>query len=47
MNHPAVKKAVSYTHLYSEQYDNEKNAKMDGYAGLFGVAMDKFQMKIA
>lgn len=45
----AVYRASDLNHntFYSEQYDNEKNAKMDGYAGLFGVAMDKFQMKIA
>lgn len=49
----AYKKAVyrvsdlNHNTFYSEQYDNEKNASMDGYAGLFGAAMDKFQMKIA
>ena len=29
---------------YSWQYDNETGNGQDGYAGCFGVAMDRFQL---
>lgn len=38
---------LKHSTFYSEQYDNETTNGMDGYAGLFGSAVDKFQMKIA
>ena len=37
---------IDHNTFYSAQYDNEKGNGMDGYAGAFEAAMDKFQFWI-
>ena len=40
------KKAKYKVNEYPWQYDNEKNNNQDGYAGLFGINIVKFQIEI-